>query len=597
MCGIAGFVNAPGENEQTLKKITDVLAHRGPDDSGYFLDTEKGVGLGSRRLAIVDLSPNGRMPMSDDSGQVFLVQNGEIYNYLEIKGELENKGHRFKSTGDSEVILKGYLEWGENVFSKLRGMFAIAIYDKSRQVSYLVRDRIGIKPLYYLERGRAFYFASEVKSFFSLTNDLFSRSLNLDRLKILMGFMFLPLSHQTLFDDVKKVLPAHYLKITEEKTENICYWKLREPRPFYDGTFDQAVDDLDNLLSQTVKSHLMSDVPLGVMLSGGLDSSLIAALVKKHSNSSVLTFTAKFDHPFNESEKALRVARHLQTNHQEILIDPQEINQNIESIAYDLDDLTTFDGGLLTTKILCREIKKKGVTVLLLGEGSDEIFGGYSWFGLSQNPYRLLPGALRAFAYYYAISRNLTFNPLFYYQFWQRLYGRLKDKDIFRTISNLELLIQLPNHLLMKVDKGSMAASVEARVPYLDHKLVEFAYSLPAGFKLKGDWFSGKSLNEKYILREVAKRYLPPEFLAEKKRGFMLPLKEVLQANLPKVKDYTFSSQALIGQVLPRQTLESLFQPSNFAFLNTQKEYLLWRIFLFEVWHQNLVKNAEVRKW
>lgn len=591
MCGIAGFVNAPGESEQTLRKITDDLTHRGPDDSGYFLDAEKGVGLGSRRLAIVDLSANGRMPMSDDRGQVIIIQNGEIYNYLEIKDELQKNGHRFKSTGDTEVILRGYLEWGESVFAKLQGMFAIALYDKSRQVSYLVRDRIGIKPLYYLESAKSVYFSSEVKSFFSLSGEVFDKKINLESLKLLMGFMFLPLSHLTLFDAVKKVLPAHYLKITPEKTENICYWKLREPRPIYQGTFSRAVDNLDELLSQTVKSHLMADVPLGVMLSGGLDSSLITALVKKHSHSPVLTFTAKFDHPFNESEKALKVARHLQTNHQEILIDPGEINNGIESIANDLDDLTTFDGGLLTTKILCREIKKRGVTVLLLGEGSDEIFGGYSWFGLSQKPYSFLPAAFRAWAYYYAISRNLTFDPIFYYRFWQKLYGRLEDKDIFRTISNLELLIQLPNHLLMKVDKGSMAASIEARVPYLDHKLVEFVYSLPAEFKLKGGWFSGQSVNEKYILREVAKRYLPAEFLTEKKRGFMLPLKEVLQSNLNKVKDYAFSSQALIGQIVPRATLEDLFRPSNFGPINTQKEYFLWRIFLFEVWHQNLLRG------
>ncbi len=588
MCGIAGIINErPDWIESGLKKMSGAITHRGPDDSGFFIDKAAGVGLASRRLSIIDLSENGHMPMTNEDGTVVACQNGEIYNYQDLFKDLVAHGHKFKSVSDTEVIVHGYEEWGTALFGKLRGMFAIAIFDRVAGRTILARDRIGIKPLYYFRNSTTTYFSSEAKSFLALDRSVFSRDLNYQLIELLLGFMFLPDRERTSFDKVRKVVPGHYLQVNKRgEIIDSTYYDLTEAKDTYRGGFDGAVAELDALLSEAVKSHLMSDVPLGVLLSGGLDSSLITALVKKQTDSRVLTFTAKFNHRFNESDKALTVARYLGTDHSEIIINPAEVNRDIENIASELDDLSTLDPGLLTTKILCREVKKKGVTVLLLGEGADEIFGGYSWFGLSQLPFSAMPSIVRSALYYYAVSRNITFNPLKYYPFWNQQYRNFRNHDIFRNTSNIELLLQLPNHLLMKVDKGSMAASVEARVPYLDHKVIEFVYSLPREFKLKSRVYSPTSLNEKYILREVAKRYLPEGLVNRKKRGFMLPMKEVLESNFDKVKSYALAENSITSRFIPRKKIESLFKPSAIPPLAMEREYLLWRIFLLEVWYR-----------
>ena len=387
--------------------------------------------------------------------------------------------------------------------------------------------------------------------------------------------------------------PGSYIELNPNTTffKIKKYWDLAYKPEGGQITFREATDSLDILLRNTVKAHLLSDVPLGVMLSGGLDSSLITSYVQELSGTrKVATFNASFNHKLDESMFARDVAKHIGTNHTEIRIDTSKVNANIEKYIRDFDDLTTFDGGLITTKILCREIKDRGITVLLLGEGADEVFGGYSWFGLSQLPFSLLPRSAQAGLYYYAISRNVTFKPNVHYPYWKKVFMENYNKDIFRNVSSTELKIQLPNHLLMKVDKASMAASVEARVPYLDHKVVEFAYSLPRAYKLKGDFFNFNHSNEKYILREVARRYLPEDIVSRKKRGFMIPMLDVLRADLSKVRDYVFAIDSLALRLLERNKLEDLFEFNSGSLINMQKEYLLWRLFLLEVWKREYGK-------
>ncbi len=587
MCGITGILNAKKDESHQLNLMMDAIKHRGPDDFGSHVDMDRGVLLGSRRLSIQDLSELGRMPMKNLAGDLYVVQNGEIYNYPELRGELESFGYKFISNSDTEAILHGYDKWGIDVLQRLRGMFALVIFDKKRNKVFLIRDRLGIKPIYYLDFKGTFYFASEVKAFKTISGFNFVDHLDYEKIQLLLGFMFLPDNESTIIHGIKKLAPASYLEINlgnfiyVQKT----YWQLN---PNINNVthmdFGDAVSRLDNLLFETVKQHLISDVPLGVMLSGGLDSSLISALVKKATSSDVTTFTATFNHKMNEAPFAKKVSEHIGTKHTELFISADEINANLETYIADFDDLTTFDGGLITTKLLCREIKKRGITVLLLGEGSDEIFGGYSWFGLSKQPFNLLPSRLLSAIYYYAISRNTSFNLFKNISVWNKVVNTGFDASIFDRISRAEITTQLPNHFLMKVDKGSMSQSIEARVPYLDHKLVEYVFSLPEKFKIDGNIVDLKNSKEKYILRKVAEKYLPLDIVYRKKRGFMLPMDDVLKANKEKVRAYVHESSSISRKLLSSDYIDYLFEPSLLKAQNTSKEYMLWRLFLLEIW-------------
>jgi len=584
MCGIFGFIEKQegsiSNKQELLENSTNLMIHRGPDDEGYFLDSV--CGLGMRRLSIIDLAPD-LYPFISEDGSKHLIFNGEIYNYTQLREELSAKGYQFKTNCDAEVIIHGFEEWGVDVLQKLSGMFAIAIWDARRKELFLARDRIGIKPLYFINDPKYFFFSSEVKPFLSPNFSYLDKRLDENLVQDLLGFMFLPHSDKTIIKRVHKLSPGSYMLINKDSLQTKKYWSLGDVKRNTNLSFDNAVDHLDELLNETVASHLLSDVPVGVLLSGGLDSSLLTAIAAKNkTQGQINTFTARFDHKFDESAKARAVAKRLNTNHTELFIDTKGINTNIEDHIHLLDDLSSFDGGIFSTKLLCEQIRKKGIKVLLLGEGADEIFGGYSWFGLSQLPFSLLPSVIRNALYYYAISRNLSVDVFRYLGLWNSL---IKDpSDTFSDITRAEVEAQLPNHLLMKVDKGTMSSSIEARVPYLDHKVVEFAYALPRKYKLKGSYFQPSRSNEKYILREVAKRYLPNKVAMQKKKGFLLPMKEVLYADIDKVKHYVLASNSISSNIFSNNFLESLFSENTRSIMGMQKEYFLWRIFMLEVW-------------
>lgn len=587
MCGITGLIDKKGilDKKNILSDLASAIYHRGPDDYAEYIDDT--CALAIRRLAILDLTL-GLYPFTSEDGKLELVLNGEIYNFQILREELKKLGHFFKTNCDAEIVLKGYQQWGNGVFSKLRGMFAVALWNKEEKKLTLVRDRVGIKPIYYVDSSELFMFSSEAKSFFNLNGSLFSKELDYGNVDIMLGFMFLPKSEETLIKNVKKLPPATITEIQHGTITSIKYWQLSDTKENSDISFEEAVARLDDLLVESVNIHLLSDVPLGVLLSGGVDSSLLAAImVKKGLDTKISTFTAKFNHKFNESDLAKKTALELGTNHTEFIVDTAKLNAEIEQHVSVFDDLTTFDGGTLTTKLLCEQIKKTGVKVLLLGEGADEIFGGYSWFGLAQQPFKFAPAILRNAAYYYSISRNISISPLKYINFWNETMSN--TADVFRDLTKREVEIQLPNHLLMKVDKASMSQSIEARVPYLDHKLIEFVYSLPQEYKLKGSRFNTRAANEKYILREVAKKYLSDDIVTRKKRGFLLPMHDVLYKNIDKVKQYLLSSDSISIKILGKNRVENLFRGAP-AIIKMQNEYFLWRLFILEVWaaHNNL---------
>jgi asparagine synthase (glutamine-hydrolysing) len=580
MCGIAGFFQknshySLAQSEDVLRDMTSRIRHRGPDENSNYIDSK--CALGMERLAIIDLQKNIYPIFSSDKSKV-LIFNGEIYNYLALKNELAVK-YDFKTNTDAEVIIHGYCEWGIEVFTKLRGMFAVAIWDKNKSQLTLARDRIGIKPLYYFEKDALFFFASEVKAL----KNVISRKLDLENLRTLTGFNYLPDSNSTILSGVKKVPPATIIEISSTDIIKKKYWELEVKPEISDLDYDSALENLENLLIESVKLHLRSDVPLGLLLSGGVDSSLLAGIITKNSLvSSLNTYTARFNHSNDESGFAQETAKKLGTTHHEIFVDTLRIAQNIESLVDVFDDLSTFDGGIITTKLLCHQIKKDSTKVLLVGEGADEMFGGYSWFGISKPPFNLLPKTIRTYLYYYATTRNFYHKPMEFVSKISKLFS--DSTDLFKSISNFEIQTQLPNHFLMKVDKGSMSESVEARVPYLDHQLVEFVYSINSKFKLHGKFPQLNKVSEKYILREIAKKYISVETATRKKRGFLLPMKDVLISSQSKLKDYLLDDNALGGNMFSRNFIKSLFENSKIELINMQREYFLWRLFILEVW-------------
>lgn len=589
MCGIAGVLspNKSIDWAGCVKEMTDFLIHRGPDAQGFYSDPEKGIFLGHRRLSIIDLSEQGKQPMFSEDGGIAVVFNGEIYNYKDLQLELIKKGHKFISQTDTEVIVHGYEEEGENYIKRLRGMFALAIWDNQRRKLVLARDRLGIKPVYYFNRPDCFVFASEVKAFLPLKKIGWTAELDPLSLRFILAFPFIPDNERTILNGVKKLPPGHILTFgLGEKSNLQPFWKLEKKEEYSNLSFLEAKDFLEELLLDTVRLHLQADVPVGVMLSGGLDSSVVAALTKKVATKDVQTFTIGLSNSrLDETRYAREVADHIVSQHHTIEIDSSAVIEEINKAIWLFDDLSTMDSAIYSTYIIGKKIRDYGIKVLLVGEGADEIFGGYTWFGLSQLPFNLLPGFLRNTLYHYVITRVIT-RPYFW-PYLNLINSEIKsymEEDIFSGISRFEITRQLPNNYLVKVDKATMAASLEARVPYVDHRVVEFVYSLPSSYKLKGRYFSLKKSNEKYLLREVAKDYIPYQISQRKKKGGMFLVNEFVYNNLDAIRGYLFDKRSISSSIFTKRELNRLFSDNNIGFIKKEKETLLWRLYVLEVW-------------
>ncbi len=565
MCGIAGFTQKDWSPESDrIERVAASILHRGPDQQGVF--RSKSASLAATRLKIIDLAA-GDQPIQSDDGNAVIVFNGEIYNHLELRGELEQLGHRFHSRADTETVLHAFLEWDTNCFRKLRGMFAIALWDETKQRLVLARDRMGIKPLYVARHGKDLFFGSELKAI--LIHPEIDRRLSMSGLSCYLSLNYVPCPW-TLVDGIEKLPPGCWLEWCGGEIHSEAYWTL----PFVPARqvgMEAAKEELDSLLEEAVREHLLSDVPLGVWLSGGIDSSTILHYAAKASGSKLKTLSISFrGRAFDETPYIREVAARYGTDHEQFDLNPgEDLAGAIEEFAYYSDEPTA-DAGALPVWFLSKMSKKK-VTVTLSGEGADEVFGGYLTYranrlaGIArQFPSIAIRAALAAvncwpvsdekISVEYKLKRFLEgclLQPDQAHVYWNGTFSEAQKKALLRsrlpesldgTLQTLrERLIDtdnklaatlwfdqkyfLPDDILNKVDRMSMAHALEVRPPFLDHRIVEFAASLPASFKIQGE-------RQKVILKELMKDKLPTSVLAKKKTGLDIPSHEWLRGPL-----------------------------------------------------------------
>lgn len=594
MCGIAGVYNFGGRegamDPTILAQMRDVMVHRGPDDQGLYMSPDRRVGMAFRRLAIIDLSPAGNQPMSNEDGSIWISFNGEIYNHRQLREGLEARGHRYRSRSDTETIVHLYEEKGLAAIEDLEGMFAIAIWDSRRQRFFLVRDRIGVKPLYYTVRNGAVIYGSEIKAI--LKHPWVERDMDPMALYHYLTFITTP-APLTLFKDIRK-LPGGYVlefdadgRVTEHQ-----YWDAIVPRPERPLSEEDTIAEVRRLLRAAVAKRMMSDVPFGVFLSGGIDSSTNVALMAELMDRPVDTFTVAFkqDQQYNELDYARQIAREFSTNHHEVLIDEQDLIDFIPRLVFHQDEPIA-DPVCVPLYYVSKLVRDNGTIVVQVGEGSDELFCGYGTYMAFLNLYRkawrymeMFPLPLRKLGYLAArplmdltgkgkfndfLRRAATGEALFwggaiaYYEsdkrplltgaFWESIgrptsydwprqylerIQRARGGDFLESMTYLELKIRLAELLLMRVDKITMATSVEARVPFLDHKLVEFAMNIPTALKVKGN-------TPKYILKKAVEGIIPHNIIYRKKQGFGAPINEWLLRSFGEYAERTVMSSRL----------------------------------------------------
>ena len=627
MCGIAGFVESPtarspfgpDESHARIHRMCDVIRHRGPDDEGVFVD--EGVALGMRRLSIIDLS-TGHQPIHNEDRTVWIVFNGEIYNFRELRAELEAAGHRFYTSTDTEVIVHAYERWGTTAIARLRGMFGLAIWDLRSKSLLVARDRIGIKPLYYAEANGRLYFGSELKSLLEAPE--LPRDLDLDALDHYLSFLYTP-RDRSIFTSVRKLPPGHLLTWQNGKVRVERYYQLPAGET-YSGSEADAVGDLRAVLCDAVRSHLISDVPLGAFLSGGIDSSLVVGLMTQTSGARVKTFSIGFDEPaFDELEHARRVARHFGTDHHEFVVKPDGVGI-LDALISHFDEPFADSSAIPTWYV--SEMARKHVTVVLSGDGGDELFGGYDRYvphprviafdryspralrNVAAIAAARLPHGVRGKNFLRHVGRDDQGRYLDSIRFFSTdEKPSLLSRDVLRQLSatdpesrlashferyarlpwpsqmmRFDAETYLPEDVLTKVDRMSMAHSIESRVPLLDNEVIEFASSLPASMKIKGG-------RRKHVLKEVAATLLPAEILDRRKQGFGVPLGTWFRGNLREL----FADTLLSPASLQRGYFQPLFVRQLVdEHLSGKRDHSLrlWQLVVFEKWHHQYVDNS-----
>ncbi len=634
MCGIAGLVSrsSAGDLEQVVSAMTDTMVARGPDSRGVWVDRENGVGLGQRRLAIIDLSEAGHQPMRSSCGRFMITYNGEFYNAQEIRAELEAAGRTFRGHSDTEVFIEACSAWGVRpALARFIGMFAIGLWDARDRELLLVRDRLGIKPLYWSYRDGTLLFGSELKALVACPG--FDRTINRSAVASFLRYNYIP-APDTIYQAASKLEPGWLLRLRwRGEPELEQYWSLddavREGQadPLDCGD-DEAVDRLEELLGDAVARRMVADVPLGAFLSGGVDSSAVVALMQKHATRPVRTFSIGFDSPgYNEAEHAAAVAAHLGADHTELYVAPREAQSVIPKLAAIYDE--PFSDSSQIPTFLVSELTRRHVTVALSGDGGDELFAGYNRYiqaetvtkrlALAPRPVRAAAAAgLRALspATWDAVCANLPvlsrtqragdkIHKLagvmeadadnFYralvthwddpaalvrdarehdHPVWQRAPELVAD--LTERMQYLDSMTYLPDDILTKVDRASMAVSLEVRVPILDHRVVAFSWRLPRRFKLRG----GES---KWILRQLLYRHVPRSLIERPKMGFAVPIDDWLRGPLREWASELLEPAALAKHdLIDPAPLQQKWREHLEGKRNWQ--YLIWDVLMLQAW-------------
>lgn len=616
MCGICGYFGLNRIGDETLSTMRDTMVHRGPDDAGTWISCSysgRYVGLAHRRLSVIDLSQKGHQPMFSADKRVAVVFNGEIYNFRSLQKELSSLGYSFVSDCDTEVIIYSYIEWGEECFNKLMGMWAIAIYDARNDALILSRDRIGKKPLYYYldPHNRDIVFGSELKAIMAYPG--FPRRIREEMLELFICGKYID-APNTIFEDTYKVNPGTYVKIDEKGLREYQYWNLIKVREnllldqFH--SYEDAMDELDTVITKAVRRRLIADVPVGTFLSGGIDSSLITAIAQKYTGHPIKTFTIGFNDTIDEARYSKLVAEYLNTDHTELYIEEADLYRMLEDMPVYYDE--PFSDPSLIPTMLVSKLAREDVTVVLTGDGGDELFCGYEmydWTYIAQHADFIgtilnhLPGMeaiknrlnpeLRAFIN----NRDRNTKTQLYIEVMEENASHLFGHDV-RTKFNIEreflypnwqeerMMLDmnkyLPDDILVKIDRAAMKYSLEGRCPLLDHEVIEQSFRVPHKYKYH-------MFDKKHILKELTYKYVPRELLDRPKQGFSIPLAKWLRTYLkPALSEYTDSSYV---------KKQDIFRPEGLRWLVNMQEKsnkimyssMLWSYYVFQRWYDEYI--------
>ncbi len=625
MCGIAGIVNAEGGSVHaaTIHRMCQRIIHRGPDDEGIFV--KDGAGLGVRRLSVIDVA-GGHQPVFNEDKTICIVYNGEIYNFREIRLELESRGHRFCTESDTEVIVHLYEEMGRECVQKLRGMFAFAIYDTRRRSLLLARDRLGIKPLHYALADGRLFFASEIKSILAVAPELAVVDQHALGQYFYLGYVPDP---ATAFLSIRKLPPGHVLEFERGELSLHRYWDLPEYGTYQPRNEDECLAEMEHRLTEAVRMRLVADVPLGALLSGGSDSSTVVALMARASSRPVKTFSIGFQNKeFDEAPYARLVAERFGTEHHELIVEP-DIVETVETLTRSMEE--PFGDSSALPTFLISQMARQHVTVALSGDGGDEAFAGYGRYPLhlqrrnvawlSESVGRLYRDQLHDRLPYSVPARNLAYSVSLPWaqrylegvslQPFDREMSLLSNDfrvaafdnadalnglrayldvapahDPLSQVLYLDTKTYLPGDILTKVDRMSMLASLEVRVPLLDHVFLEWITSLPANWKMRGT-------KQKYIFKKLGERIgVPKEVLHRRKQGFALPLDRWMRSDLKDLivsilLDSTTLSRGYFNSEGIRRLLDEHFQERR------DHSPRIWRFLMFEFWQRNFLGNLK----
>jgi asparagine synthase (glutamine-hydrolysing) len=622
MCGIAGLAYLDGSRDvdkNTIIGMARLLAHRGPDEEGFYV--KKNVGLGFRRLSIIDLK-TGHQPLSNEDGSVWIVFNGEIYNFIELRKNLEAQGHQFKTNTDTEVIVHLFEQKGGDCVRYLRGMFAFAIYDDRGKKLFCARDRFGIKPFYYHLDSDKFQFGSELKVV--PRSDRNRKEINLSALDDYFAYGHI-LGEKTIYKDTKKLRPGHVLELDLVKKEHKIwrYWDIQF-EPDYSKNEKEWCEEIDSALTESVEEHLVSDVPLGAFLSGGIDSSSVVALMSRAAREPVKTFSIGFkEQSFNELAFAKEIAKLYKTEHHERLVEPESVDL-LPKLVEAFDEPFADSSAIPTYYV--SQFAREYVKVVLSGDGGDELFAGYNWYTnakilfkssilphlingvLWRSLYQVIPSAAfgKGISYHLSKEKNLlgahftVFTQperqnLYKPDFWreiketpaelykEEILRRSASSDFLSQLQSLDMRTYLVDDILTKVDRASMQNSLEVRVPILDHKFAELIFKIPSGLKLKG-------YQKKYIFKKAMSQYLPQRVICHKKQGFALPLSLWFKKELRSyIYDRLTSNGARVSEYLNPGYVRTVMNNHLKGMRDLNEK--IWTILFLDAWLEKTAKH------